>query len=123
MTTAQSVPEATAERFVAALGGLVSSVREVLAAAGDNPQAAVWQRKLLPLLESRLAAANAAAAGFAASDQQRLVEVALPLRFLARDLDGYALTFAGDAFAAQLQERQRLVVFAAWQVGQAAGAV
>lgn len=122
MTATQTIPEAVANRLVAAVTGLVSTAREAVAAS-SSPQAGVWQRKVLPLLEGRLAAAKTAAAHFAIGDEKPLVEAASPLRFLARDMDGYALNFAGDDLAKQLEERQRLVVLAAWQVCQSAGIV
>ena len=122
MMAAQAIPEATAQRFVTTLTALLESVRGAIAGS-DSAQAGVWRRKVLPLLEGHLAAAKKAAAHFAIGDEQPLVDTALPLRFLARDLDGYSLDFAGADAARQYEERRRLVVYAAWQVGQAAGAV
>jgi hypothetical protein len=121
MTATQAIPEATAERFVTTLTALVETVQAAIAGS-DSSQAALWRRKVLPLLEGRLSAARTAAAHFAIGDEQPLVEAALPLRFLARDLDGYSLDFAGADAAQEYEKRRRLVVYAAWQVGQAAGA-
>ncbi len=122
MTETKPIPQAVAERCVSAFASFVSAVREAVSAAG-SPGTAVWHRKVLPLLESRLAAAEAAAAQYAAGNQQPLVNEALPLRFLARDMDGYSFSFAGEAAAEDLQQKRRLVVYAAWQVCHAAGAV
>jgi hypothetical protein len=122
MTATHAIPEATAERFVTTLTALVTGVREAVAGS-SSAQAGAWRRKILPQLEGRLDAARRAQAQFAIGDEQGLVDAALPLRFLARDLDGYSLDFAGADAARQYEERRRLVVYAAWQVGQAAGAV
>ena len=120
-TPRQPVPQLIADHFIAALTSLVNAGREALAASA-SPQAALWQKNVQPLLEARLAAAKTAAAQFSIGNHEPLLTAALPLRFLARDTDGYALDFAGEAFAAQLTERRRLVVLAAWRVCQAAGA-
>lgn len=118
------IPQLVADCFLAALSSLVSIGREAVAAALPQglAQASVWQKKIQPLLEARLSAAQAASTHFAIGRQQPLLAEALPLRFLARDTDGYALDFAGEAFATELTQRRRLVVLAAWQVCQAAGA-
>lgn len=122
MTETQAIPEATAERFVTTLTALVETVQATIAGS-DSAQAALWRRKVLPLLEERLATAKTAAAHFAIGDEQPLLDAALPLRFLARDLDGYSMDFVGADAAQEYEKRRRLVVYAAWQVGQAAGAV
>lgn len=122
MTQLQTIPEALAERYLAALTALVSVAREAVA-AGGSPQAGLWQRKVLPILEAHLSTAKAAEAHYAIGHQQPLLDAALPLRFLARDMDGYPLDFAGAALAQQLRQQRQLVVYAAWQVGHAAGAI
>lgn len=121
MPAAQEIPQAVAERYVAALQALVTTARAAIS-NGHTAQSKVFGEKVLPVLESRLAASGDAAAHFAIGHQQPLLEAALPLRFLARDMDGYSLEFAGEPFATQLKERQRLVVLAAWQLCHAAGA-
>lgn len=122
MTQPQPIPEQLVERYVAALTALVSVAREAVT-AGASPQAALWQRKILPMLEARLSTAKTAEAHYAIGHQQPLLDAALPLRFLARDMDGYSLDFAGVALAQQLRQQRQLVVYAAWQVGHAAGAI
>lgn len=78
---------------------------------------------MLPLLENRLRDAQTALAHHAIGDQDPLVTIALKSRFLARDMDGYSLGFAGKELAEQFEDRRRLVVFAAWQVCDTAGVV
>jgi len=121
MPAMPEIPEAIVHRYVVALQALVTTARAAVS-TGSTPQAKPWREKMLPMLEGRLAAVEDAAAHFAIGHQQPLLEAALPLRFLARDMDGYSLEFAGEPFATQLKERQRLVVLAAWQLCHAAGA-
>ena len=116
------IPEMIADRYLAALTELVSVARDAVA-ADSSPQSSLWQRKLLPLLERQLFAMKSASAHYAIGDQQPLVGQALESRFLARDMDGYPLNFAGEDFAARLKEKRQLVVFAAWRVCQSAGVV
>jgi hypothetical protein len=121
-TIPQVIPQPLAERYLAMLTELVSVAHQAIAAS-KSPQAAVWRQKLIPLLETRLFAAKTAMAHLAIGDENPLLAHALQSRFLARDLDGYPLDFAGEEFAAQLKEKQQFVVYAAWQVCQSAGAV
>jgi hypothetical protein len=122
MTEAQTIPQAIADRYLATLTTLVTKGSEAVAAS-SSPQAIVWKQKVLPLLQLRLTAAKSAAAHYAIGDEQPLVVQAKQSLSLARDIDGYSMNFAGEEFATQLTEAQRLVVFAAWQVCQSAGAV
>jgi hypothetical protein len=118
----QIVPQPLADRYVAVLAELISLAHKVVEAS-DSPQAEAWRQKLLPLLETRLFAAKTAMAHLAIGDENPLIAHALHSRFLARDMDGYPLDFGGEEFAVQLKEKQQLVVYAAWQVCQSAGAV
>ncbi|HTZ90245.1 MAG TPA: hypothetical protein VMA71_07885 [Alloacidobacterium sp.] len=123
MVVTQTIPQPVAERYFNALKGLVSTVRSAIGTAGGSPQSSGCQQKVLPLLENRLTDAQTALAHHAIGDQDPLVGLALKSRFLARETDGYSLNFAGEALAAQFEDRRRLVVFAAWQVCEAAGVV
>ena len=118
----QVIPQPLADRYVAMLADLVSAAHQAID-SGPSPQAAVWRQKLMPLLETRLFAAKTAMTHLAIGDENPLLAHALQSRFLARDMDGYPLDFAGEEFAAQLKEKQQFVVYAAWQVCQSAGAV
>jgi hypothetical protein len=118
----QVIPQPFAERYLAVLTDLIFTAHQAVEAS-KSPQANVWRQKLLPLLETRLFAAKTALAHHAIGDENPLLAHALQSRFLARDMDGYPLDFAGESFAEQLKEKQQLVVYAAWQVCQSAGAV
>jgi hypothetical protein len=123
VTVTQAIPQLIAERYFNALKGLAATVRSALGKAGGSPQALGCQQKVLPLLETRLAAAETAMAHHAIGDQEPLISLALKSRYMARETDGYSLGFAGEELAAQFEDRRRLVVFAAWQVCQSAGVV
>ena len=123
MSTVQAIPDKVAERYLAALQNFVQTSREALDAAHDQQQAALWRAQVSSLLETQLAAVQSASAHHAIGDHEPLTALAQRSRYLARDTDGYSLHFAGEDFAQQLEERRRLVVFAAWQVCEAAGAV
>ena len=119
----QTIPQLVAERYFNALKGLVSTVRTAIAAAGSSEHTLGCRQKVLPLLETRLAAAETAMAHHAIGDQEPLINLALKSRYVARETDGYSLGFAGEELAAQFEDRRRLVVFAAWQVCQSAGVI
>ena len=121
-TIPQVIPQELADRYVAMLNGLISVAHQAIASS-DSSQAAVWRQRLVPLLDSRLFAAKTAMFHLAVGDENPLLAHALQSRFLARDMDGYSFDFAGEEFATQLKEKQQLVVYAAWQVCQSAGAV
>ncbi len=118
----QVIPQSAADRYLATLTDLVFLAHQAIAVSA-SPQAGVWRQKLVPLLETRLFAAKTAMTHLAIGDENPLLAHALQSRFLARDMDGYSFDFAGEKFAAQLKEKQQLVVFAAWQVCHSAGAV
>ena len=118
----QAIPQPLADRYLAVMTDLISTARRAIA-AGHSPQADLWRQRLLPLLETRLFAAKTALDHHTRGDENPLLAHALQSRFLARDMDGYPLDFAGGEFAAQLKEKQQLIVYAAWQICQSAGAV
>lgn len=121
-TIPQVIPQPLADRYIAVLNELISVAHQAIASSNSS-QATLWRQKLVPLLDTRLFAAKTAMLHLAIGDENPLLAHALQSRFLARDMDGYSLDFAGEAFAAQLKEKQQLVVYAAWQVCHSAGAV
>jgi hypothetical protein len=123
MIQSPEMQQALAERYLAVLTGFVGIIREAVVHAKDQKQAKPWQEKALPSLEKRISMAEQGKAHFLIGDQQPLIRQAMDSRFLARDLDGYPFTFAGEEMAAKLREQQRLAVFAAWQLCEAVGAV
>jgi len=126
MTEAQIIPQVIsqplADRYIAAMTELISTAHQAVDIS-VSPQAGVWRQKVLPLLDSRFFAAKTAMTHLAICDENPLLAHALQSRFLARDMDGYPLDVAGEEFAAQLKEKQQLVVYAAWQICQSAGVV
>ena len=123
MIVTQIIPQPVAERYFNALKSLVLTVQSAIRNAENASEAAGCQQKMLPLLENRLASAQKAMAHHAIGDQEPLVSLALKSRYLARETDGYSLSFAGEALATHFEDRRRLVVFAAWQVCESAGVV
>lgn len=123
VTVTQTIPQPVAERYLNALKGLVLTVQSALRIAGNAPQSSGCRQKILPLLEERLQIAQTAMAHHAIGDQDQLINLALKSRYLARETDGYSLVFAGNDLASQFEDRRRLVVFAAWQICEAAGVV
>ncbi|HEX3470147.1 MAG TPA: hypothetical protein VHT28_03090 [Silvibacterium sp.] len=121
-TIPQVIPQPLADRYLAVMTDLISIAHQAVDVS-DSPQAGVWRQKLLPLLDSRLFAAKTAMIHLAIGDENPLLAHALQSRFLARDMDGYPLDFAGEKFAEQLKEKQQFVVYAAWQICQSAGVV
>ncbi len=123
MIETQIIPKPVADRYFQALKGLVSTVHSAIGADASSSQSSGCRQRVLPLLENRLADAQTALAHHAIGDQEPLVNLALKSRYLARDTDGYSLSFAGEELATQYEDRRRLVVFAAWQVCESAGVV
>ncbi|HEX3436549.1 MAG TPA: hypothetical protein VHT24_07245 [Pseudacidobacterium sp.] len=127
MIQAPEMQKAAAGRYLAMLTQFVSTVRGAVVSAKNSQQAPqqakVWQEKALPVLENRLSATEEAMTHFLIGNQQPLIEQAMKSISLARDLDGYPLTFAGEEFAGKLEDHQRLAVFAAWQLCDAVGVV
>jgi len=118
----QVIPQPLADHYLATMTDLISTAHQAVDGS-TSAQANVWSQKLLPVLETRLFAAKTALIHHSIGDENPLLAHALRSRFLARDMDGYPLDFAGEEFASQLKEKQQLVVFAAWQICQSAGAV
>jgi len=121
------VPPAQAERFARAFSAFVQEARNAVADAAANPelastpQFAAWRGKVLPLLEQENAAVQAALAQFQAGDARPLLTQAEDKRGLAKDMDGYPLTFAGPEHAQALGELRTTVVRSACQICDAAG--
>jgi len=126
MTEAPIIPQVIsqplADRYLAAMTDLITTAHQAVDVS-QSSQAGLWRQKVLPLLDSRLFAAKTAMTHLAIGDENPMLAHALHSRFLARDIDGYPLDFAGEEFAMQLKEKLQLVVYAAWQICQSAGVV
>jgi hypothetical protein len=123
MIVTQSIPPAIAERYLASLKGLASTVHAAVDPPDHAPQASGCRSHVLPLIENQLSAAQVAMNHYAIGDQEPLISLALRSRYLARETDGHSLAFAGQELAAQYEDRRRMIVFSAWQVCEAAGVV
>jgi hypothetical protein len=121
------IPLVLVERFANAFNLFVLAVRDAVAEAAQDPNLAgspalrSWQSKALPLLEKQNASVQSAAAAFAQGDQQSILALAEDKRGLAKDLDGFPLTFAGPEHARKLEFLETAVVTAAYQLCSAAG--
>jgi uncharacterized protein CbrC (UPF0167 family) len=118
---------ALAARFAKAMAAFVAAVQDAVAEAAQNPEYAStpafqsWQAKALPLLETQNASIQKAAALAATGDVQSILALAEDKRGLAKDLDGFSLTFAGPDHAAVLDQLETSVVTTAFQLCAAAG--
>jgi hypothetical protein len=123
----RAIPEALVTRFAEAVNAFVVVVRDTVAEAALNPEFAdtpafhSWQAKVLPLLEKQNASIQKAAALAATGELEPILVLAEDKRGLAKDLDGFPLTFAGPDHAAVLDQLETAVVTAAYQLCAAAG--
>jgi len=124
------IPEALVAlvaRFAKAVSAFVAAIQDAVAEAAQNPEYAStpafhsWQSKVLPLLETQNASIQKAAAMAAKGEVQPILALAEDKRGLAKDLDGFPLTFAGPDHAAVLDQLETAVVTAAYQLCAAAG--
>jgi hypothetical protein len=124
---ALNLSPALVERFISAFNAFVSAVAAAVTDAAQDPQLAaapafhVWKNKVLPLLQRQNAAAQQAVEAFRSGDSGPILASAEDKRGLAKDLDGFPLTFAGPAHAATLDALETALVTAAYQLCAAAG--
>lgn len=117
MAQVSTIPPQAAERFAYTFEEFVATLRTALALAPEeHAEVSRWQKKALPLLNRDLERVNAAAKSYTAGDASPLAQTASSALSLAKDLDGFSLSFAGEETARQLEEKLRFVVMAAWQV-------
>lgn len=115
------------ERFRKMFSEFVNAVKEAVAEAPQKPELAQapafrsWQSKALPLLEKSDSAIQAAVEAFDKGDAQPILTQAEDKRGLAKDLEGFPLTFAGPEHAQKLDMLETAVVVAAYQICAAAG--
>jgi hypothetical protein len=122
-----SLPPALVDLFAKAFDAFVKEAADAVADAARNPEFAgtpafrAWQSKALPLLEQENASLQEALRQFQAGDMRPLLAAAEDKRGLAKDMDGFPLTFAGPDHAQILGELRTAVVRAAWRLCEAAG--
>lgn len=114
------VPHTAVERLVGNFEGLRQAVADALASVDRNdPGAARWQRAA-ELLWQEDAVLQKEAEHFRLGERNNLLQHALELRLLARRMDGYPLSFAGDERGKAIAQHRQLLVLTAWQITAAA---
>lgn len=125
--TLYGVTPVLVQRFGSVFAAFVDGVKDAVAQAEQKPEFAEsfslrsWRAKALPLLEKSKSDIQTAAAAFKQGDARPILVQAEDKRGLAKDLDGFPLTFAGPEKAEQLESLVTAVVAAAYNVCAAAG--
>jgi hypothetical protein len=124
---APSVSPAMVDRFAGAFAAFVQKAGNAVADAARNPDLArspyfeSWRSKALPLLEKENESVQQALAAFQAGDARAILAEAEDKRGLAKDMDGFPLTFAGPDQGELLGNLRTSVVRSASQLCEAAG--
>jgi hypothetical protein len=120
------IPQTLAERFAKAFAAFVDAVRAAVQENITNPPIAntssflAWQTGALPRLEQQNAEVQNAWARYLIGEERTIATLAAGARGLAKQLDGYALEFAGPERAQLLDKLETAVVVAASQLCTAA---
>jgi hypothetical protein len=115
------------ERFAKSFAAFVKAAGDAVSEAANNPELAAapayqsWKGKVLPLLLQENASLEAALAQFQAGDARPVLVSAEDKRGLAKDMDGFPLTFAGPDHAQILGDLRIAVVRSASRLCAAAG--
>lgn len=116
----ERVPYAAVERLLRNFAALRQTLEDALVSADpDNTQSRRLQ-KAAALLRQEHAALERERSGFETGKRDGLLQHAADLRLLARRMDGYSLSFAGDDAAAAMAQHRQLLVLTAWQITAAA---
>ena len=116
----ERVPYAAVERLLRTFSALQQIVADALAASDATGATSTRWQRAFSLLEQERSALQVEADAFQAGDRQALLRHAADLRLLARRMDGYALSFAGDETGKALTQQRQLLVLTAWQIAAAA---
>jgi hypothetical protein len=122
-----SVTPAQADRFARAFAAFVQEARNAVADAArdptlaSTPQFEAWRGRALPLLEQENGSVQQAVAALQSGDARPILVQAEDKRGLAKDMDGFPLTFAGPDHAQLLGNLRTSVVRTAFQLCEAAG--
>lgn len=125
--TPPTVPQVFAEKFSKAYSAFVDAVRAAVQEAAQKPALGnsqpvlLWQTQGLPMLEKENASIQNAMALFLIGEVRTIVQAASEARHLAKKLDGYDLSFAGEEQGKVLDQLETNVVVSAYQVCAAAG--
>jgi hypothetical protein len=121
------IPNMLAEGFAKVFAEFVAAVEdavtdaELLGLATDPAALRSWQEKALPILRRHNAGIQEALARFQIGDAGPILVWAERERGLAKDLDGFPLTFAGPDHAQKLDFLETRVVTVAYQLCSTAG--
>ncbi len=124
---ASPVTQEMVDRFAKAFAEFVKASRAAVAeAAGkaefaSTPAFEAWRGKVLPLLEQENSSIEKAVEQFKAGDARAILVEAEDKRGLAKDMDGYPLTFAGAEHAEILGAMRTAIVRGACRICAAAG--
>ncbi len=122
-----SLSPALVDRFAGAFAAFVKEAANAVADAGQKPELAAapafqaWRGKALPLLQKENDELHAAVTQFRSGDARALLAAAEDKRGLAKDMDGFPLTFAGEEHAQALAELLTIIVRSACRICEAAG--
>lgn len=127
--TLRAIPVLYVERFAAAYAAFLAAIRLAIDDVAHrrvppppNPADALgWHKRVLPLLESRYAAIEAAMARFKAGDPAPIARCALDASGLAKNLDGFSFAFAGPEHEQTMKTLLGRIVLAAYPVYSSAG--
>jgi|GEM_PF-2089800 len=124
---ASPVTQEMVDRFAKAFAGFVKAAGDAVAEAAGKPELAgtsafaSWRGKVLPLLEQENASIEKAVEQYKAGDARAILVEAEDKRGLAKDMDGFPLTFAGEEHAEALGTLRTAVVRGACRLCAAAG--
>jgi hypothetical protein len=125
--TPPAIPRPHAERFAKAFAAFVGAVRSAVAegaldpALSASPRFLSWQTRALPLLERENDSIQHAFALYLIGEPGAILAMASDKRHLAKDLDGFPLTFAGPDRGPDLEKLLTAIVTTAYQLCAAAG--
>ena len=123
----QPVTQELVDRFAKAFAAFVKAVADAMTEARGKPELAgtpafaAWREKVLPLLAQENASIEKAVEQYKAGEARAILAEAEDKRGLAKDMDGFPLTFAGAEHAETLGELRTAVVRGACRLCAAAG--
>ena len=121
-----AVPEEVVKRFVRSFDEFLAAVRAAVLEAAQKPEYAntvafkTWQNKVLPKLDQQYAAIQNGFALYQIGETGTIARLAEDKRGLAKDLDGFPITFAGPDRAQIIDRYETAVVRAAFDLCLAA---
>jgi hypothetical protein len=115
------------EHFSKTFAAFAKAVDEAVTVADQHPEYAgtraleAWQSRAQPLILKQNASVQKAVEDFRAGAAESILAQARDQRALAKDLDGFPLSFAGPEKAEKLEKLETAVVLAAYRVCVVAG--